>query len=55
MWVGPPGCGKTQACLDMSGLLENTENVYFKPRGPWWDGYVGQLSVISDDFFGWFQ
>ncbi|AIF76265.1 Rep [Bat associated circovirus 5] len=47
--VGEPGVGKTRyvnsECKECS--------VYWKPRGPWWDGYAGQEAVIFDDFYGW--
>ncbi|UBR88846.1 putative replication-association protein [Mongoose-associated circovirus] len=47
--VGPPGVGKTRY------VNEQTlgEEVYWKPRGPWWDGYFGQSVVVFDDFYGW--
>lgn len=47
--VGKPGVGKSRHVCDMS--KENT--VYWKPRGKWWDGYVGQHTVVLDDFYGW--
>nr|WEY37187.1 replication-associated protein [Circovirus ialtag] len=48
VWVGPPGVGKSRACLDMSG-----DAAYWKPRGKWWDGYNGHEIVVIDDFYGW--
>ncbi|QIM58708.1 replicase [Bat circovirus] len=47
VWVGPPGVGKSRACLDMC------PDAYWKPRGKWWDGYNGHKVVILDDFYGW--
>lgn len=47
--IGKPGVGKTRyvnsQCKDKS--------VYWKPRGPWWDGYANHECVILDDFYGW--
>lgn len=47
--IGEPGCGKTRYVR--SECKEKT--TYWKPRGPWWDGYVGQQVVVLDDFYGW--
>jgi hypothetical protein len=49
--VGPPGCGKSKFCF------ENTEATptFYKQRGEWWDGYMGQENVIIDDFYGWIK
>ncbi|XP_024858163.1 uncharacterized protein LOC108249974 isoform X2 [Kryptolebias marmoratus] len=48
--VGPPGCGKSRrAAGATSGLA------FYKSRGEWWDGYVGQEDVIIDDFYGWLK
>lgn len=49
VYVGPPGVGKSRR-----GLAEASEfgRVYYKPDGPWWDGYDGQEAVIFDDFYG---
>ncbi|UUG66209.1 replication associated protein [Calfel virus LSF45_cir359] len=46
--VGPPGVGKTKFAVSHS-----CGHTYWKPRGPWWDGYTGQPTVILDDFYGW--
>lgn len=44
--VGPPGCGKScYVCRD--------DRKYYKPRGPWWDGYDSHPNVVIDDFYGW--
>uniref|UniRef100_A0AAU8H5V9 ATP-dependent helicase Rep n=1 Tax=CRESS DNA virus TaxID=3138951 RepID=A0AAU8H5V9_9VIRU len=45
---GPPGVGKTR-----HAVAHSCGSTYWKPRGPWWDGYVGQSTVILDDFYGW--
>lgn len=49
--IGPPGCGKSKFCF------ENTEATptFYKQRGEWWDGYMGQENVIIDDFYGWIK
>ncbi|AIF76262.1 Rep [Bat associated circovirus 6] len=47
--VGPPGVGKTKYVMQQIG--EDTS--YWKPRGPWWDGYQQQTCVVLDDFYGW--
>lgn len=47
LYLGPPGCGKTQAvCRD------SDPGAYWKPNGKWWDGYGGQSHVVMDDFSG---
>lgn len=49
VYVGPPGVGKTRAVAQNIGEAAS----YWKPRGPWWDGYSGQKYVVLDDFYGW--
>lgn len=44
--VGPPGCGKT------SYAYREYDNIYVKPDGDWFDGYVGQSTVLFDDYNG---
>lgn len=46
--IGPPGVGKTRYAVAHSCGL-----TYWKPRGPWWDGYCQHNTVIFDDFYGW--
>lgn len=47
--IGKPGVGKTRYVnSECKG-----QSVYWKPRGPWWDGYCNQDCVILDDFYGW--
>lgn len=48
--IGPPGCGKTRKAFELG-----PDNTYFKPRGEWWDGYLGQPRVVIDDFYGWIK
>ncbi|KAI4794323.1 hypothetical protein KUCAC02_032140 [Chaenocephalus aceratus] len=52
VYEGPPGCGKSCACAE---AFPAGENVYYKTRGEWWDGYSGQETVIMDDFYGWMK
>lgn len=46
---GPPRTGKSRWCM------ENFQDIYWKPRGEWWDGYSGQSVVVMDDFYGWIK
>lgn len=43
---GPAGCGKTRA------IHEAYPDAYWKPDGPWWDGYEGHSVVVLDDYYG---
>lgn len=56
-WVyyywGPPGSGKSRRASEEAKSLN--ENIYYKPRGQWWDGYKQQENVIIDDFYGWIK
>lgn len=47
--VGPPGVGKTRHVAESTA----SQPTYWKPRGPWWDGYCGEPNVVFDDFYGW--
>ncbi|KAL0168654.1 hypothetical protein M9458_036876 [Cirrhinus mrigala] len=47
--VGPPGCGKSRHVSE----LVRGQPTYYKPRGPWWDGYDGHVNVVVDDYYGW--
>ncbi|BBI18985.1 replication-associated protein [Circovirus ialtag] len=47
--IGKPGVGKTRY---VNREVEG-KTVYWKPRGPWWDGYMNHEVVIFDDFYGW--
>lgn len=44
--VGKPGTGKTRWAYDQY------PTIYSKPRGDWWDGYVGEKAVLLDDYYG---
>lgn len=44
---GPTGTGKSKWAMD------NFPSAYWKQRSNWWDGYVGQESVVLDEFYGW--
>ncbi|WBG01472.1 replication-associated protein [Army ant associated cyclovirus 1] len=48
--VGPPGTGKSRLANAIAG-----DDVYYKPRGEWWDNYHQQATVIVDDFYGWIK
>ncbi|AJD07539.1 replication-associated protein [Sewage-associated circular DNA virus-23] len=50
VFVGPPGSGKSRRAQE---LASSFGTVYRKVRGPWWNGYEQQQSVIIDDFYGW--
>nr|UVF58770.1 MAG: replication-associated protein [Abudefduf bengalensis circovirus] len=52
VYVGPTGCGKSRLVHAASNAAGS---VYYKSRGEWWDGYVGQRSVVIDDFYGWLK
>ncbi|AIF76253.1 Rep [Circovirus cia] len=47
--IGQPGVGKTRYVNSQC----KGHSVYWKPRGPWWDGYTNQECVVFDDFYGW--
>jgi hypothetical protein len=44
---GPTGTGKSKWAMD------NYPGAYWKQRSNWWDGYVGQETVVLDEFYGW--
>lgn len=46
VYVGPTGCGKT------SLAYEEYPDIWAKPDGSWFDGYIGQPHVLIDDFHG---
>jgi len=44
---GPTGTGKSR------WAMESYPGAYWKQRSQWWDGYMGQDTVIIDEFYGW--
>lgn len=46
IYWGPPESGKTKKVYEEF----NSEDIYQKPTGKWWDGYDGEKVVIIDDF-----
>lgn len=44
--IGEPGTGKTKYAYDTDS------NLYTKPEGHWWDGYIGQKTILLDDYYG---
>lgn len=49
LW-GPTGLGKTaQICQNY-----DPAEMYWKPHGPWWDGYEQQRVVVFDEFYSWY-
>ncbi|UDN67418.1 replication-associated protein [robinz virus RP_954] len=50
VFFGETGTGKSRAAAEKAG-----KDVYYKPRGEWWDGYNGEKAVIIDDFYGWLK
>jgi len=47
LW-GAPGVGKTKWIYDNF----DEDDVYFKDKTEWWDGYDGEKVVVWDDFYG---
>ncbi|WBG01478.1 replication-associated protein [army ant associated cyclovirus 4 P8A-3.2_1] len=56
-YYGPPGSGKSKRALQeaLRSTDGNSSDIYYKPRGLWWDGYCQQSCVIIDDFYGWIK
>lgn len=50
---GEPGTGKSRRALQEANDFGG--NIYYKPRGDWWDGYQQHDNVIIDDFYGWLK
>ncbi|UNY50608.1 replication associated protein [Chifec virus UA13_1800] len=51
---GEPGTGKSATALAKAKKI-NTNSIYYKPRGLWWDGYQQHEVVIIDDYYGWIK
>lgn len=49
VFIGPSGTGKTRTVHEHFGGPPNT---YWKPAGKWWCGYLGQETVVLDEFYG---
>lgn len=43
-YYGAPGTGKSRMARELFG-----DDLYLKSQNKWWDGYVGQTSVLLDD------
>jgi len=52
-FIGESGTGKSWRANKEAE--ESGGDIYYKPRGKWWDGYTGQDNVIIDDFYGWIK
>lgn len=50
---GVTGIGKSRLALEFCEYLNC--DVYYKPRGGWWDDYNQERCVIIDDFYGWIK
>jgi len=47
-WLyGKTGTGKSKLALELGDIHET--KVFFKPAGPWWDGYYQQGIIVIDD------
>lgn len=44
--IGKPGTGKSRWAYD------NYPDLYSKPEGQWYDGYIGQKTLLLDDYYG---
>ena len=54
LW-GRTGCGKTKGVYDL--MAEKNERIYKLDGGNniWWDGYMGEKTILIDDFYGWIK
>ena len=44
---GPPRCGKTRMAFAIGG-----DDIYVKPQGKWFDGYMGEKYILFDEING---
>lgn len=44
--IGSPGTGKSRWAYD------TYPDLYSKPEGSWYDGYIGQKTLLLDDYYG---
>lgn len=49
MVLSDPGCGKSHYVADVC----RDQCTFYKPHGPWWDGYDMHPIVVIDDYYGW--
>lgn len=48
--IGPSRSGKTSLIRNRYG--NDPDKVFWKTKGPWWDGYEGQETVVWDEMYG---
>lgn len=44
--IGPSGTGKSRYANELA------PDAFWKPKGPWWDGYDGEHTVVIDEMYG---
>lgn len=49
IYWGESGTGKSKKAF------EENPGAYWKTKGPWWQGYENQETVIIDEFYGWLE
>lgn len=49
--IGTPGCGKTRRAWEYDPMLYSVPEPI--NHSLWFDGYVGQRTILLDDFYGW--
>lgn len=47
IWTGPPGAGKTRRAYELDRDLYSWDTAL---RPYWWDGYIGQNTVLIDEY-----
>nr|QJI53602.1 MAG: replication associated protein [Circoviridae sp.] len=53
VYCGEAGSGKSRTANEIAKA--RGYELYYKPRGDWWDGYTGEEAIIIDDFYGWLK